>query len=155
MLLNPTPRPAAKTLQLFIGATLALALSACGGGGGSPGATLGTAGDKPLPAVTMAVTNAAGAPITTLTGSETGTARASVTNNGVPAVGVVVTFTTGAQSLIAFNPGSGTALTNDKGVATITIARANINSAGAGDITGKVTIDKVDGTGVVNIAVAP
>lgn len=157
MLLNLTQRPAAKSLQLLIGATLALALSACGGGGGSPGATFGTAGDKANPAVTLAITDAAGAKVTTLTGSQTATVTATVTNNGAPAAGVVVTFTApaAASPLVAFNPASGTALTNDKGAATVTIARASLDAAGAGEIHAKVTISAVDGTGQVGIAVAP
>ena len=50
-------------------------------------------------------------------GDDPGTATATVTNqNGTPITNTIVTF---SGNLVAFNPSTGTALTNDEGVATI------------------------------------
>jgi hypothetical protein len=74
MLPNFTHRVGAKTLQLLTCAVLALGLAACGGGGGSPGATGGNAnggtGAVNQPKMAMVITDGAtpAANITTLSG---------------------------------------------------------------------------------------
>lgn len=102
---------------------------------------------------------------THVTASTPLTLRATVTNNGSPVAGDVVTFTT---TLGAFIPASGTALTDASGVATVTITAGSVEGAGlitarastgerntigfttAGDAsTGSILLELTDSNGVI------
>jgi hypothetical protein len=157
MLPNFTHRVGAKSLQLIMCATLALALAACGGGGGSPGAVGGVGGtNNPAnqPKATMTVTDGAGAAITTLSGGQNGVVKVTVLDGAAkPAVGTIVTFTTSAGDLLVFKPASGTALTDDKGVAVINVAPASTTAAGAVSITATAPVGTSSVTASANISV--
>ncbi len=158
MLQNVKHHVGANLLQLIIGATLALALSACGGGGGSPGTvtggTGGTGGSANTAKATMTVSDGAGVAITTLSGGQTGTVKVTLTDaTGKPAVGAIVSFTTSAADLLVFKPASATALTDDKGVAVISVAPASVTAAGAASITATAPVGTQTLTATVNVAV--
>lgn len=146
-------------------ALIALALVACGGGGGNPGSTSGNTGNggsgtgnngtATSPNITLALVDSANAPVTTLTGSQVGTLRATVKNSaGAGVANAVVNFTSSAQELVAFTPATGSALTNAQGVAEITVKPASFAAAGAMTITVTSTVETKTVTAQVNMAVA-
>ena len=138
---------------------LALAVAGCGGGGGggssssagcatqwdascgnntTGGGTGGTTTSTPT--VSVVILDGSGAATTTLPSSGSVTVKATVKSAaGVPVSGVVVTFTT-EPSLGIFNPASGTALTNDSGVASIQMSAAALNAAGAAAVNAAATV---------------
>jgi len=139
---------------------LALAVAGCGGGGGGGGTTSspgcatqwdascgnnttggGTGGTTTsTPTVSVVILDGSGAATTTLPSSGSVTVKATVKSAaGVPVSGVVVTFTT-EPSLGIFNPASGTALTNDSGVATIQMSAAALNAAGAAAVNAAASV---------------
>lgn len=110
------------TLALLLGATLA----ACGGGGGSPGATGADAGTMPSvqPTVSLELVDRNGARLTTLVGSAVGVARATVTDSGgAPAANARVRFV--ASDLVVLSPTDGLVLTDTAGVALINVRAAD------------------------------
>lgn len=97
-------------------------LVACGGGDGglsSGGSGGGTTTDSIT--VTLAISNV------NVTEQSPATISATVMEEGSPKQGVVVTFST---TLGSFTPGSGTALTNSNGVASLVLNSGNISGAG-------------------------
>lgn len=142
----------------------ALLLSACGGGGGSPGAVGGgaptsggstgggtgggtTVTASPAVSVTFADTN--GGASSSLSGATPLTVRATVLDRSKrPVPNAIVTFATDNE-LAAFSPSAGTALTDDKGVATVTMRAASLAAGGAGTVTATSTVagTTVSGTG--------
>lgn len=70
----------------------------------------------------------------TVTGAEPITVYASVTDDGTPVSGIVVSFTT---ELGALSPTSGTALTNDEGIAEITLTAGTVR--GASTVVGSIS----------------
>ena len=138
---------------------LALAVAGCGGGGGggssssagcatqwdascgnntTGGGTGGTTTSTPT--VSVVILDGSGAATTTLPSSGSVTVKATVKSAaGVPVSGAVVTFTT-EPSLGIFNPASGTALTNDSGVASIQMSAAALNAAGAAAVNAAASV---------------
>jgi hypothetical protein len=122
-------------------------LVACGGGGGSAGNTSfgsggsaagGGSSSSSAGKITIALFDASGNASNSLTGSNTLTVKATVTSGGAPAKNVLVTFKLGA-SLATLSPSSGTALTDDTGVAQISLKSANTGS-GADEVTATATV---------------
>jgi hypothetical protein len=142
---------------------IAASLAACGGGGGSPGATVGTGGGgtNPTqpgstggPGIKLAITGGTGAAITTLSGGQSGTVKATVTTqSGAPVANAIVKFTASDASLVEFTPASGSALTDASGIAVITIKPASFTAAGALSITATSVVDSKTATAETNIAV--
>ncbi|MGG7606347.1 hypothetical protein [Massilia sp. BKSP1R2A-1] len=136
-------------------------LSACGGGGGSPGGTGPNTGgggtSNPVPAdpkISIALTDANGANVSLLSGSQSATVKATVlTAAGKPASGVIVQFATSAATLLAFTPETASALTDANGVATITVRPASASSAGALSITATSVVESKTVTASTNFTV--
>lgn len=154
-------------------------LAACGGGGGSAGttgsaATGGTSGGTTggstggstggttpvtTPTLTLKITDGANAAISSLSGSQNGTVKATfLTASGTPATNAVVTFVSSDATLLTFNPVSGSALTDAAGVAVITVKPTSFTAAGAVSVTATgTTSDGKTATGgaTLSIGAAP
>ncbi|MCC2961349.1 Ig-like domain-containing protein [Massilia sp. IC2-278] len=132
----------------------AAALSACGGGGGNPGsvaapggASGGTSPTTPTtpavpaaPTVTLALANTGGQASNSLSGATPLTVQATVKDaSGNPVKEAMVTFATDA-SLAIFSPSAGTALTDDQGVARISLRSASLAAGGAGKLTATASV---------------
>ena len=133
----------------------AAALSACGGGGGNPGsvsapggASGGTSPTTPTtpvvpaaPTVTLAMASTGGQASNSLSGATPLTVQATVKDaSGNPVKEAMVTFATDA-SLAVFSPSAGTALTDDQGVARISLRAASLAAGGAGKLTATASVN--------------
>jgi hypothetical protein len=148
-----------SSLALLLAATL----SACGGGGGSPGTT-GGAGTGTGTGSTPAVPATPATPVTptvgvsfaggnSLSGATPLTVRAVVLDaNKKPLPNALVTFTTDA-ALGAFTPGAGTALTDATGTASITLRAASLAAGGAGKVSATTSVAGAAITGEANYSV--
>jgi len=141
-------------------------LSACGGGGGSPGNTgagagTGTGGGTTTPTpsttdpkITVALTDGGGASVSSLSGGQSATVKATVLDAaGKPAAGVIVQFAASSTGLVAFTPESGSALTDANGVAVISVKPASVTSAGAVGISATSVVGGKTATASSNISV--
>ena len=132
---------------------LAIALSACGGGGS--GSDNG-AGFVPVPTpeplgatIDVTLTDTQGQRITEISPLQQGVFLISVTDpDGLPASQEVVSATTTLGRLV---PESGTALTDDDGVAVLYVTEDG--AAGAGTLTAAVTLDDVESEGSANFSI--
>lgn len=139
-------------LRILCGLLFAALMTACGGGGGSPGAVPG--GQAPASAtVVVDIVDASGNPLTSVSSNPTAFARATVRDSaGSPVSGAVVTF--GGTALLSYIPASGTALTGSDGVATIQLQPAT-GAAGAGTLTADADVaGKAAKQGTVAVQVA-
>lgn len=143
---HTTSRPLRLTLTAL---ALAALVTACGGGGGSPGTVGGTPANPgspapaPVPAeptVAVSFTTSTGVSSNSLSGATPLTARATVRNaNGVAVQNALVTFATD-NTLAVFSPSAGTALTDANGVASVTLRTASLAAGGAGKVTASTTV---------------
>lgn len=155
---GPEKMPARAWLRFALLAATAVLLVSCGGGGGSPGATVGTGSGgsgsatggsaTPVaasPTITLALVDVAGVPKTSITTSSPLTVQATVKDAaGKPLPNTIVAFAVGPD-LTVISPAAGTALTNAAGVASVAMAVKNLSvaqtQAGAADaVTATVTI---------------
>lgn len=150
----------ARLARLAAFGLISATLAACGGGGGSPGSTgssggtggTGTSGKDPV--VKLVILDGSGAAVSTLSGGQSVTAKATVTSaSGTPAANAIVTFVASDASLVAFTPVSASALTDATGVAVITVKPASFTASGALSITATSVVDGKTATGSANIAV--
>jgi protocatechuate 3,4-dioxygenase beta subunit len=160
-----------RTGAYLLTLALALALTACGGGGGNPGATVGVGGGTgagsgsggiitpAAPTVTVGFVNGSGQATNSLTGAGQLTVKATVLDKaGKPVPKAVVAFATD-NTLAVFSggtgtaSGNGTALTDDNGVASISMRAASLASSGAGTVTATSTVDKTSASGSANFSV--
>ena len=146
-------------------ALVAASLAACGGGGGSPGTVgsgsgsgtgtgtgTGTGGTTLVPKVTLALTDGAGANITSLSGGQSASVKATLLDSaGKPVAGAIVQFTT--SELVVFTPATGSALTDANGVATVSVKPASTTSAGAVAITASSVVAGTTATASTNLSV--
>lgn len=120
-----------KLLQRFSFTLLLMSLMtlvACGGGEGDlTGDDGGGTVDDPI-VISLALSNQ------NVTGLEPIIVAATLTKDNAVVPNTTVTF---SSSIGAFSPSSGTTLTNDEGVAEITLTAGNVR--GAGTITATVT----------------
>jgi hypothetical protein len=149
-----------------------LALAACGGGGGSPGTTgagattpgtgtgttpgTGTGTTTPVTTakLTMVIVDGAGTAVTSLSGGQTATIKATVLGaDGKPAVGAIVQFTSATAGLVDFTPGTGSALTDSNGIATVTIKPSSVTAAGAVSLTATSVVGGTTATASAGISV--
>lgn len=149
-------RAVAQPTRLVLCTALALALSACGGGGGNagvvPGGSNATNPATAEPKASITLLNGT-APVTSLSGGQTATVKVTVLNAaGQPAVNEIVKFTTSAN-LVVFNPESASALTDATGVATISIKPTSVEAAGATAITATVVVAGKTATASTNLSV--
>ncbi len=140
-------------------------LVACGGGGGNPGATGGTGSGgtgsggtgtptTSEPKVSLALNDGSGAAITSLSGGQSASVKATVlTAAGKPAANVIVQFSASAASLVTFTPDTGSALTDANGVAVVSVKPAGTTSAGATAITATSVVEGKTVAATSNIAV--
>ena len=137
------------------GLLMAMVLTACGGGGGNPGAVSGGTGSGSgstgtgtgstvTAEPTIAVAFSGGGMLTAGTPL---TATATVLDkNGKPVADKVVTFATDG-TLATFKPTSGTVRTDVNGVATISMYAASLSAEGAGYLTAATEVDGATVTG--------
>ena len=125
-------------LALFLAATL----GACGGGGGSPGATGPGAGTMPVNngMLTLVMTDSNLNPISTLSGTAVGTLRATVVDSNGSAVATSVRFSANS-SLVSLTPVNGIASTNNQGVATVSVTPASTTAQGLVTITASASVN--------------
>lgn len=123
---------------------LSLVISACGGGGGSPGTVVsgpGGTGSTVGGTLTVDILGGSGASTNTISTAEIGQARAVLkSTQGAPLPGVVVTFTETGGSLLSFAPAAKTALTDTNGVATIEVRAASATGIGATTVGVSATV---------------
>jgi hypothetical protein len=148
---------------------VAASLAACGGGGGNPGTTGGTGSGggtgtgggvtnpTPVPVdpkLTLALTDGSGATVTSLSGGQSASVKATVLDAaGKPAANAIVQFTASAGSLVSFTPETGSALTDANGVAVVSVKPASVDSAGATGITATSVVAGKTATATTNISV--
>jgi hypothetical protein len=119
----------------------AILVASCGGGGGSPGVTVGTGTTSGTgstggtttstakPTVTLDLVDSSGATTTSVTPSSPMTARATVLDAaGKPVSNTIVTFAV-SGALTTITPSSGSVLTNASGVASVTVAPKDLLTA--------------------------
>lgn len=134
-------------------------LVACGGGGGNPGTsdstggTGGAGGTAINGTVTVqAYSRVAGADVAVNSfASSDLTVRAKATvkdPSGNALSNVIVTFSESGPGLLAFMPGSATALTNSAGVAEIDLKAATVTSQGATQLVATAAVTSKTGTAV-------
>ena len=120
---------------------LSTVLAACGGGGGDPTIDGGNGGGTTggvAATVTVSLFNAADQPASTLSSTAPLTAKALVVDkNGAPVSNTVVTFASD-PTLVTLSSTNGTALTDAKGYASITVSALNATVTGAGKLTATV-----------------
>jgi hypothetical protein len=128
-------------MRILCGMLFAALMTACGGGGGSAGAVPGaTPPTAAKPTVTVDIITSAGVVTSTVSGSTSTFARATVLDAaGAKSAGTVVTFST-SSSLAVFSPSSGTALTDANGIATVQILPATNTAGGAGVLNANATV---------------
>jgi hypothetical protein len=146
----------------------AAVLSACGGGGGDPGAVPAASGNPgagtgtgtgttPVVSetkVTLALTDGSGNNVTSLSGGQNGTLKATVlTPAGKPAVGAIVQFATATDGIVVFTPDTGSALTDANGVAVVTIKPASYTTSGALALSATAVVEGKTGIAGLNIAI--
>ena len=119
-------------------------LAACGGGGGDPtiGGGSGTGnGGTPAVAATLKLSllGASGQSSNALSTTAPLTAQALVLDaGGMPVSNVLVAFTSD-PALVTFSPTNGSALTDAKGIASVTLNAFNGSVSGAGKVTASTT----------------
>ena len=147
--------------------TLALAVAGCGGGGGGGSSSsdcptafstsCGTGGTAAADGtIALSLTDAAsGLSSNTLSAGKPLTVKALVKDaKGVVVPNAVVSFTTDG-GLAVFEPVSGTALTDSKGVASINLQAASLASSGAATLTVAATVSGKTFTQTIGYAVSP
>ncbi|PHV47347.1 hypothetical protein CSQ91_24275 [Janthinobacterium sp. BJB301] len=130
-------------------------LAACGGGGGDPtidgGSSGGTTGGVPA-TVSVSLLNANGQASSTVSVNAPLTARAQVLDkNGASVANALVTFAVDS-SLAVLAPA--TALTDAKGIASVTMRPATSAASGAGKVTASVTTAAVTVSGEANYQIS-
>ena len=122
-----------QSLRLIAATWALLLLVACGGGGSvSREETTGGSTPDPTYSVSLALADSDGNTSTSLTGDSPLILSATVTDSGgSPVANTVVTFSFTVANLARFSNDTGTALTNDEGVATITLIVGELSGSGA------------------------
>ncbi|MAJ69533.1 MAG: invasin [Alteromonadaceae bacterium TMED7] len=122
-----------QSLRLIAAIWALLLLVACGGGGTvSREETTGGSTPDPTYSVGLALTDSDGNTSTSVTGESPLILTATVTDsNGNPVANTVVTFSFTVADLARFSNDTGTALTNDEGVANITLIVGELSGSGA------------------------
>jgi hypothetical protein len=156
----PSRGIARLSASLFLAATLAVLAGCHGGDDPSPpdnpsGTTTGTPGAPTppgAPSFALALTNAAGATVTSISTGTPATVKATLKNAaGAVVPNAIVTFSTDA-TLATITPAA-TALTDASGVATVTLNPATILTAGATAITATAQVGTIAVTGSIGFAV--
>ena len=157
MLLHLKNNALAKLARLAAFGLISATLAACGGGG-SAGSTVGVGGGGTgtgnNPVVQLTITDGSGAAVSTLSGGQSATIKATVTTaTGAPALNAIVQFTASDATLVTFTPASASALTDASGVAVVTVKPASFTASGALSITATSVVDSKTATASSNMAV--
>lgn len=131
---------------------LVLQLTGCTGGGGGATGSTGGGTTTPTPA-TLKVTAVIDPAAKNVISSNTKISATVTDSTGGAVPNAVVKFTD-SSTLITIQPASGTALTNDLGIASVTASTATIES-GAGTITADTVVNGVAASGTVNYSLVP
>ncbi|MBA3059783.1 MAG: hypothetical protein KJ614_14500 [Gammaproteobacteria bacterium] len=139
-----------KLLKFVLGLAMAVALTACGGGGGNPGGTTpnggGTsnAGDTQTTAVgsvSLALINGAGQATNSISAVEIAQVKVVVKDAaGALVSGTVVSFSESGVGLLKFAPAAQTAMTTSEGLAVIEIRAADQTKTGATSVSVTATV---------------
>ncbi len=146
-----------KIIQMVCGAVMAMALAACGGGGGSAGKPIGSSVSGYVDpntasangSITLAVVDTAGTSVTKVTfGGQT--LQATYLNaSGAPIKGARIAFSVTSGTGVVL--GGDSALTNESGVATLPVRSGGSNVAGVATVSAAA-----DGiTSSVNFVLSP
>lgn len=146
-----------KIIRMVCGALLTMALAACGGGGGSAGAPMGSSVSGYVDpnavstsgSMTVAVIDSAGASVTKVTFGGQILQATYLNTAGAPIKGARIAFTVTAGTGVVL--GGDSALTNDAGVATLTVRSAGSSVAGVATVS--AAADGV--TSSVNFVLSP
>lgn len=166
--------------KYLVGLSVAVVLTACGGGGGSPGAstnsggtngtngtnettgttvTTGTGGTTApvtttaAPKLSLSIVNQGGVVVNSVAVGGGFVARAIVVDaSGAPVAAKLVTFSLNGATIATVNPG--TALTNASGVAEVAVAPSSISSVGAASLSASADVAALVATGKVDFSVA-
>lgn len=156
-----------KLLKMIGSALLVAGLAACGGGGGSPGATIGggatgggdtggaTGGTSTgTPTLVVTIVNQSGVAVNSISVGGGFVARATLRDaTGAVVPDKVVTFDLNGASIATLAPT--TALSNtSSGVAEVAIAPASISSVGAATLSASAEVFGVGVTGRVDFSVS-
>ncbi|MES2933546.1 MAG: Ig-like domain-containing protein [Pseudomonadota bacterium] len=137
-----------NTIVIF---SLGIILSACGGGGGSPGAN---GQPTAVPSIAFGFVNAAGVSTHQMTTAAPLTLRVLVRDKDEnPVPNTKVTFTT-SDSLALMTPSVGTSLTDSNGIAKLGIRPSSSIVSGAGTVTASASVNGVAVTGSIDFSVA-
>jgi hypothetical protein len=159
---RPSPALIGHLLLVLLAILLAMLLTACGGGGsGGNGCTTidpnrdtslpGCGTSTAVPRMTIALTDSAGAAITTISNDRPGTLVAVFRNAANNAVaGTLVTFST-TDATGAFVPASATAITDATGTARVGLPVGT--TAGAFAATASASVDGKTATASINYTV--
>lgn len=161
-----------KLFKYLSAGVLAVALVACGGGGGSAGKTPADSPTSNTPgnsatgdqqttstaSMSIDVLSGAGIKTNSISAVEISTVQITLKDadgKGVP--GAVVTFSESGVGLLSFAPVSSTALTDEKGIASIEIRAATTASVGATTVgaSAKILGEAIAAQKAIAIASAP
>ena len=141
-----------KLLKFVVGLTVAVALTACGGGGGNPGGTsqptngsgTSNAGDTQTTAVgsvSLALINGAGQATNSISAVEIAQVKVIVKDAaGALVSGTVVSFSESGVGLLKFAPAAQTAMTTSEGLAAIEVRAADQTKTGATSVSVTATV---------------
>ncbi len=133
-------------------AMMTFVIAACGGGGGSAGIT--TTGNTGAGGIAIALTDASGAAKNAVTTGNPLIATVKVTDSlGKPLKDKIVTFSVGS-ALATISPASGTALTDENGLAQVSIVSAGLGS-GATTVSATTTVGASSVTATAPFSVGP
>lgn len=150
-------------MRMLAGLLLAALMTACGGGGGSPGVTpggggtggTGTGGGSTptgTPTVTVSIVDAAGADGSRISLGQSYAAKATVRDKaGAAVANRLVTFDVSNTAIATLTPSS--ALTDASGVAQVAIAPTSITALGAATLSAAAEVDGGSVAGKVDFAV--
>ena len=139
------------SVLLFLAGMLAL-LAGCSPGPGIEGTTPAPPPPPSPPTITLALTNAAGATVSTISSEAPATVKATLRDAaGAVVPNVVVTFSTDA-TLATITPAA-TALTDASGVAAVTLKPATNVAVGATTITAAAAVGGTSITGEASFAI--
>ncbi|MDF2464529.1 MAG: hypothetical protein K0Q43_2764 [Ramlibacter sp.] len=149
-------------MRILCGMLFAALMTACGGGGGSPGATTGggtpDGGSTPgastaTASLTASIVGGSGAATTAVTLGGTFSATATVKDKaGLPVRDRLVTFTLSNEAIATLSPE--TALTDASGVAKVALSAASITARGAATLSASANVDGTVVTGQTDFAVS-
>ncbi len=147
-------------LKILCGLLFAALMTACGGGGGSPGTTQPGVGGGTVttpttvtPTVTVSVVNVSDTATTGITLGGSYSAKAVLKDaTGSAVANRLVTFSVSNAAIAVVAPT--TALTDSSGVARVVIAPTSITALGAASLSASATIDGTSFTGVTDFQVS-